>query len=53
MSKSNRRPQASKGGANRALSNAMIGKRSSNAAGPHKSATDYRRKPKHTGKGWS
>lgn len=26
--------------------------RRSNAAGPHKSASDYRRKPKHTKRGW-
>lgn len=26
--------------------------RRSNAAGPHKSANDYRRKPKHAKKGW-
>ncbi len=52
MSKSNRRPQAPKGG-NRQMVNAMMGKRSSNAAGPHKSDKSYRRKPKHQGKGWS
>jgi len=49
----NRRPQTPKGnGENRARVNAMIGKRSSNAASPHRIATDYRRKPKHPGKGW-
>ncbi len=47
-----KRPQATKGGANRALANAMQGKRSSNAAGPHRSATDYRRKPKHVNTRW-
>lgn len=31
---------------------AMMGKRFSNAAGIHRSATDYRRKPKHVKKGW-
>lgn len=52
MSKKNKRPQAPKGMGNRHLNNAMQGKRFGNAAGPHKSATDYRRKPKHPGKGW-
>ena len=47
----NRRSQATKGGENRAMSNAMQGKRFSNAAGPHRAETDYRRKPKHF-KGW-
>ncbi len=26
--------------------------RRSGAAGPHRTATDYKRKPKHPGKGW-
>ena len=26
--------------------------RFSNAAGPHRSASDYRRKPKHVNRGW-
>jgi hypothetical protein len=42
----NRRAQTPKV-RNLPLSKAMQGKRSSNAAGPHKAATDYRRKPKH------
>lgn len=52
MSKSRKREQAPKGGENKALTRAMQGKRMSNAAGPHRTATDYRRKPKHPGKGW-
>lgn len=50
MNKS-KRPQAPKTG-NRQMVNAMQGKRFSNAAGPHRTATDYRRKPKHF-KGWN
>lgn len=49
MSKSNRgnkRPQTSKG-RNENLMRAMQDKRKSNAAGPHRPKTDYRRKPKH------
>lgn len=49
--KNRKRDQSSKGGENKALARAMQGKRSSNAAGPHRTATDYRRKPKHF-KGW-
>ncbi len=45
--KHRKREQASKGGQNKALARAMQGKRSSNAAGPHRPDTDYRRKPKH------
>ena len=48
--KKNKRPQAPKV-RNEALSRAMQEKRQSNAAGTHKSARDYRRKPKHF-KGW-
>jgi hypothetical protein len=47
----NRRPQASKVG-NREMNQAMLGKRSSNAAGFHTPDTAYRRNPKHKGKGW-
>lgn len=51
--KRNRRPQSSKPAksGNERYSEAMQGKRFSNAAGFHKSDTDYRRKPKHF-KGW-
>ena len=48
----NRRVQSPKGGENKALARAMQGKRMSSAAGPHRPATDYRRKPKHPNKGW-
>lgn len=54
MSKrNNRRAQNSKPpkSGNTPYIEAMMGKRGSNAAGPHKSQTDYRRKPKHF-KGW-
>lgn len=49
----NRRSQVSKPAksGNTPMMEAMQGKRFSNAAGPHKAATDYRRKPKHF-KGW-
>jgi hypothetical protein len=47
----NRRPQASKVG-NREMNQAMLGKRSSNAAGFHVPDTAYRRNPKHKGKGY-
>lgn len=49
----NRRPQASKGtkSGNESYMEAMQGKRFGNAAGSHRAATDYRRKPKHF-KGW-
>lgn len=47
----NRRDQTPKGGENKALARAMQGKRMSNAAGPHRTAKDYQRKPKHF-KGW-
>lgn len=54
MSNSNRRPQASKGtkSGNSKYMEGMQQLRRSNAAGPHKSAADYRRKPKHAKKGW-
>jgi hypothetical protein len=52
MSKNkNRRPQTPKVG-NPAMNKAFQELRRSNAAGPHRSATDYRRKPKHSKKGW-
>lgn len=47
----NRRPQAQKG-RNLAYAMGMQEIRQSNAAGPHKSATDHRRRPKHMGQGW-
>lgn len=48
----NKRVQSPKGGENKALARAMQEKRFSNAAQPHRTATDYRRKPKHPKKGW-
>lgn len=50
----NRRPQNSKPAksGNTKYVEAMQGKRFSSAAGYHKKATDYRRKPKHVGRGW-
>jgi len=47
-----RTSQASKGGENKAYVRTMQGKRFSSAAGPHTPDTNYRRKPKHPGKGW-
>jgi len=46
--KSNRRPQAPKS-RNLAYAMGMQEIRQSNASGPHRSQTDYRRKPKHGG----
>ena len=52
MSKNKRkRPQKPKNMGNREAWDAMMGKRSSNAAGTHKPKTAYTRKPKHF-KGW-
>lgn len=55
----NRRQQTSKGlplgadgGRNEAWNEAMMEKGRSSAASRHKSAKDYRRKPKHVGRGW-
>jgi len=45
-----RKQQQSKGGENKALARAMVGKRSSNAAGFHVPATSYSRKDKHKGR---
>jgi hypothetical protein len=47
----NRRAQTPKVG-NEAMMRAMQGLRQSSAASPHKSGTDYKRKPKHAKKGW-
>lgn len=47
MSKSRKREQTPKGGANKALTRAMQGKRMSNAAGFHTPKTAYKRKGKH------
>lgn len=41
------RPQKPKGMGNEKMAKAMAGKRSSNAAGPHRLKTAYRRKPKY------
>jgi len=52
MSKSkNRRPQTPKG-RNIEYAKGMQELRRSSAAGIHRSERDYRRKPKHPGKGW-
>lgn len=50
----NRRPQVSKPAksANRDYMYAMQDLRSSSATSRHGSPADYRRKPKHPGKGW-
>ena len=50
----NRRPQTRKPAksGNTPYMEAMQGKKFSNAAGAHRSATDYRRKPKHAKRGW-
>lgn len=53
--KTNRRDQTKKpltNGRNEKFNEAMREKGRSNAAQPHKSLKDYRRKPKHMGKGW-
>jgi hypothetical protein len=55
MSKNkNRRPQTpkAKNMGNEAYMRGMQELRRSNAAGSHKSVKDYRRKPKHAGRGW-
>jgi len=57
MSKNkNRRAQTPKsplaGSRNFAMVEADLARRSSSAGMPHKSVKDYRRKPKHAGKGW-
>lgn len=52
----NRRNQKTKpltSGRNERYMEGMQELRRSNAAGPHRSKADYRRKPKHTGRGWS
>lgn len=50
----NRRPQSSKPAksGNSKYVEGIQELRFGNAAGPHRSANDYRRKPKHPGKGW-
>lgn len=50
----NRRPQTRKPAksGNTPYMEGMQELRRSNAAGPHRSTADYRRKPKHTGRGW-
>lgn len=55
MSKNkNRRPQVHKPAksGNSKYMEGMQELRRSNAAGPHRSDKDYRRRPKHMGKGW-
>lgn len=55
MSKNkNRRKQSSKPAksGNERYMEGMQELRRSNAAGSHRSAKDYRRRPKHRGKGW-
>jgi len=48
--KKNKRPQTPKDTLNN-RARAQVDRSKSNAAGPHKLATDYQRKPKHF-KGW-
>lgn len=50
----NKRPQVSKPpkGKNTEYMQGMQELRRSNAAGPHRLDTDYRRKPKHSKRGW-
>lgn len=50
MSKRNKRPQSPKSKID-ALGRAEVERARSNAAGPHRPKTDYRRKPKYF-KGW-
>jgi hypothetical protein len=51
MAKNKKRAQAPKA-RNEEYMKGMQELRRSNAAGSHKSAKDYRRKPKHVNKGW-
>jgi hypothetical protein len=51
MATKRKRPQKPKGMGNRAMTDAMLGKRFSNAAGAHTPKTAYKRKSKY-GKGW-
>lgn len=51
MAKNKKRPQAQKV-RNEEYMRGMQELRRSNAAGTHKTAKDYRRKPKHAGRGW-
>lgn len=51
MAKNKKRAQAPKV-RNEEYMRGMQELRRSNAAGRHKSAADYRRKPKHAGRGW-
>lgn len=50
MAKNKKRPQAPKTKIDN-IGRAEVERARSNAAGPHRKATDYRRKPKHF-KGW-
>lgn len=56
MSKKQRTAQKQKnplaGSRNFAMVEADLNRRSSSAGSPHRSVKDYRRKPKHTGRGW-
>lgn len=56
MSKQQRRAQKPKnplaGSRNEAAMHADLERRRSSAGSPHKSANDYRRTPKHRGRGW-
>lgn len=52
MGKSNRRAQAPKRTID-AIGIAEVERARSNAAGPHRRQVDYRRKPKHAGRGWT
>lgn len=51
MAKNRKRPQTPKA-RNESYMRGMQDIRRSNAAGTHRTVKDYRRKPKHPGKGW-
>lgn len=51
MAKKTKRPQTPKV-RNEEYMRGMQELRRSNAAGAHRSATDYRRRPKHVNRGW-
>ena len=48
----NKRPQAQKVRRNSEKQREVLELRRSNAAMPHRSGTEYARRPKHMGRGW-
>jgi hypothetical protein len=48
----NKRPQAQKVRRNSEKQREVLELRRSNAAQPHRSGTEYARRPKHMGRGW-